>query len=177
MSANNKIPQIKTSSKGWQDQVKKLMQEKKTFKIITSDTEWKPNSNNPLNIAKWIWGTAFPGWVATLLVEKGIGIGAMAYNSSQFKKPPKNIPLDDGERVAIAGAGSMIIFGAGMILLAFFDPEPTTKLGLLVGGGIATTLGGGAVILTIIMTRKNYEWKLEFDPETKKAIWKAKPIK
>ena len=87
-----------------------------------------------------------PGWVAALLVEKGVGIGATAFSLGVSDTPPKGIPLDGGEKLAIAGGGTMMLLGVGMILLAFFDPEPTTKLGLLVGGGIATALGGGAVL-------------------------------
>ncbi len=166
---------IKTSEEGWQNQVAKAMKAKKTLKIETVDLEWKPNSDNPLNIAKWIWGTALPGWVAVLLVQNMIPLGVTAYNKDDSSTPPKGIPLDTGEKLAIAAAGGLMLFGAGMILLAFFDPEPTTKLSLLVGGGIATVLGGGAIILTIIITRKKYIWEMEIDPKSGKAIWTARP--
>jgi len=167
---------IRTSQDGWQKKVGKAMKERRPFNLVTVDKEWKPNSDSPRDIAKWIWGTAFPGWVATLLVEKGVGIGATAFSLGASATPPRRIPLDDGEKLAIAGGGAMMLFGEGMILLAFFDPEPTTKLGLLVGGGIATVLGGGAVLLTVILTRKKYEWEMSVDKKTGKVTWKARPI-
>lgn len=117
-----------------------------------------------------------PGWVAALLVEKGVGIGATAFSLGVSDTPPKGIPLDGGEKLAIAGGGTMMLLGVGMILLAFFDPEPTTKLGLLVGGGIATALGGGAVLLTVILTRKKYEFEMSVDKETGEVTCRAKPI-
>ena len=46
--------------------------------------------------------------------------------------------------------------GAGSLVLAFMDPEPTTKLGLLVGGGIVMVLAGGAVIITKVASRERF---------------------
>ena len=171
----NDVQSIKTSEDGWQKKLAKVMKEKEPFRLITVDKEWNPTSDNPLDIAKLIWGTALPGWVASLLVEKNIGLGATAFNAAASPSPSKDIPLDDGNKLPIAGAGILMLLGAGMILLAFFDPEPTTKLGLLVGGGIATILGGGMILLTIILTRKNYEWEMHVDPKTRKVVWKGKP--
>lgn len=175
MSTKENVETISTSRDGWQKQVARAMSNLLPFNLVTVDTEWKPNSDSPRDIAKWIWGTALPGWVATLLIEKGIGLGATAFNSGESSSPPQGIPLDDGEKLAIAGGGAMMLLGAGMILLAFFDPEPTTKLGLLCGGGIMAILGGGALILTVVLTRKKYEWEMVVDKETGKVIWKARP--
>lgn len=166
---------IRTSQQGWQKEVGNAMKERRPFNLVTVDKEWKPDSDSPRDIAKWIWGTAFPGWVATLLVEKGVGIGATAFRLGSSATLPRGIPLDDGEKLAIAGGGAMMLLGAGMILLAFFDPEPTTKLGLLVGGGIAAVLCGGAVFLTVILVRKKYEWEMSVDNKTGKVTWKARP--
>lgn len=177
MTHENKTLTINTSQDGWQKQVGKAMKESLPFNLVTVDNEWKPNSDSPRDIAKWIWGTALPGWVTSLLIEKGIGIGATAFSLGESATPPEGIPLDGGEKLAIAGGGVMMLLGAGMILLAFFDPEPTTKLGLLVGGGIAAVLGGGAVLLTVILTRKNYEWEASVDKKTGKVTWKARPMK
>ena len=43
---------------------------------------------------------------------------------------------------ALVGIG-ISAAGAGMIILAVLDPEPTTKLSLLVGGGVVIILTGG----------------------------------
>lgn len=106
-----------------------------------------------------------------------VGIETAAFSLGTHQNPTRSIPLDDGDKLFIAGAGAMMLFGAGMILLAFFDSEPTTKLGLLVGGGIAAVLGGGLVILAILLTRKKYQWTLEYDAETGKFVVEAKPCK
>lgn len=176
MVQDNDTLTIRTSQDGWQKEVGKAMKERRSFNLLTVDKEWEPNSDSPRDIAKWIWGTALPGWVASLLVEKGVGIGATAFSLGASATPPRGIPLDEGEKLAIAGGGTMMLLGAGMILLAFFDPEPTTKLGLLVGGGITAVLGGGAVFLTVILTRKKYEWEMSVDNKTGKVTWKARPI-
>jgi len=153
-----------------------MMKERRPFNLVTIDKEWKPNTDSPRDIAKWIWGTAFPGWVVTLLEEKGVGIGATAFSLGANTTPPSSIPLDDGEKIAIATAEKMVLIGAGIILLAYFDQEPTSKLGLLVSGGIITLLGGGGVLLTVILTRKKYEWEMSYDKKTEKVKWKARPI-
>jgi hypothetical protein len=37
----------------------------------------------------------------------------------------------------------MTVFGAGLIIAAILDPDPTSKLGLLVGSGALLALTGG----------------------------------
>src|ERR1017187_3305577 len=44
--------------------------------------------------------------------------------------------------------------GLTMIVLAFLDPEPTSKLGLLVGGGAVCFLGGGFSAIRILTNHK-----------------------
>ena len=51
--------------------------------------------------------------------------------------------LSARELAAVGVAVGMSAAGIGMVVLAFLDPEPTSKLGLLVGGGVACVLGGG----------------------------------
>lgn len=41
-----------------------------------------------------------------------------------------------------------------MVLLAFVDPEPTSKLGLLIGGGLACVLGGGFSAIRVLTRAK-----------------------
>jgi len=56
----------------------------------------------------------------------------------------------------IAGAAvalGMSAAGVAMVVLAFLDPEPTSKLGLLIGGGITCLLGGSFSAIKI-MTRE-----------------------
>jgi hypothetical protein len=57
------------------------------------------------------------------------------------------------EIMGVAIACGMSFAGAAMIGLAIIDPEPTSKLSLLVGGGIALALTGGLTSVQIL-TRK-----------------------
>jgi hypothetical protein len=41
-----------------------------------------------------------------------------------------------------------------MVVLAFLDPEPTSKLGLLVGGGAVCVLTGGLTAVGILIWRR-----------------------
>lgn len=159
--------EIYTDEQSWQKEVKKAMDAGEPFMLVTEDEEWQPTSNDPLSVSKWMWGSHLPSWVASLLTSRGVGLGATAHNSAN---------LDGGEKAAIAGAGGLMLIGAGAILLAFFDPEPTSKLALLVGGGLAATLGGGGTILvTILITRKDYEWEQRVNPKTGEVKWEARP--
>ena len=77
--------------------------------------------------------------------------------------------------IGAAGGGTLMTIGAGALVLAFLDPEPTTKLGLMVGGGIAMVLTGGAVIIAILVTRSKYTSVLTIDKETGKYEWVLSP--
>jgi hypothetical protein len=44
--------------------------------------------------------------------------------------------------------------GITMVVLAFLDPEPTSKLGLLVGGGAVCVLTGGLTAVGILTRRR-----------------------
>ena len=44
----------------------------------------------------------------------------------------------------------MATTGVALIVAAIVDPEPTSKLGLLVGGGISCVLGGGLSAIRIL---------------------------
>jgi hypothetical protein len=48
----------------------------------------------------------------------------------------------------------MSTVGIAMVILAFVDPEPTSKLGLLVGGGAVCVLSGGFAAIRILTKHK-----------------------
>jgi len=77
--------------------------------------------------------------------------------------------------VGALGGGMLITVGAGALVLAFMDPEPTTKLGLLVSGGILVTLAGGGVILTILVTRSGYRSVMRVNSVTGHYEWLLTP--
>jgi hypothetical protein len=77
--------------------------------------------------------------------------------------------------IGAAGGGLLMTIGAGVLVLAFMDPEPTTKLGLMVGGGIAVVLAGGTVVLAILITRSRYTSVMRRNPESGQYEWILEP--
>ena len=51
--------------------------------------------------------------------------------------------LSRREWTAVSISAGMTVFGAGLIVAAILDPDPTSKLGLLVGSGALLALTGG----------------------------------
>ena len=62
--------------------------------------------------------------------------------------------LSSANITAVCVALGMSTAGIGMILLAFFDPEPTTKLGLLIAGGTTVLLTGGFSAIHVLTQQK-----------------------
>jgi len=58
--------------------------------------------------------------------------------------------LTPREWTAVSVAVGMSAAGAAMVLMAILDPEPTSKLGLLVGGGALCVLTGGMTAVRIL---------------------------
>jgi len=107
--------------------------------------------------------TSDPDWLQAIAVlykarmngllvdDAGLGIDPAQQTLLQM---PRHSRLSARE---IAGAGvavGMSVTGVVMIILAFLDPEPTSKLGLLVGGGLTCVLGGGFSAIRILTTHK-----------------------
>ena len=62
--------------------------------------------------------------------------------------------LSIADWTAVAVAVGMSTAGIIMVVLAFLDPEPTSKLGLLVGGGAVCVLTGGLTAVAILTRRR-----------------------
>ena len=62
--------------------------------------------------------------------------------------------LSAADWVAVGVALGVSAAGMAMVVLAFIDPEPTSKLGLLVGGGAVCVLSGGLTAVAILTRRK-----------------------
>ncbi len=58
------------------------------------------------------------------------------------------------EWTAVAVAGGMTVLGAAMVVLAVMDPDPTSKLGLLVGSGALLALTGGFQTIRLLTRLK-----------------------
>jgi hypothetical protein len=62
--------------------------------------------------------------------------------------------LSPADWVAVGVAVGVSAAGVMMVVLAVLDPEPTSKLGLLVGGGAVCVLSGGLTAVAILTRRR-----------------------
>lgn len=62
--------------------------------------------------------------------------------------------LPPADWAAVGVAVGVSAAGVLMVVLAFLDPEPTSKLGLLVGGGAVCVLTGGLTAVGILTRRR-----------------------
>ena len=62
--------------------------------------------------------------------------------------------LSASDWAAVGVAVGMSAAGVMMVVFAFLDPEPTSKLGLLVGGGAVCVLTGGMTAVAILTRRR-----------------------
>jgi hypothetical protein len=77
--------------------------------------------------------------------------------------------LSVADWVAVGVAVGMSAAGMMMVVLAFMDPEPTSKLGLLVGGGAACVLTGGLTAVAVLTRRRPPN--IEVSPAGFKISW------
>ncbi len=62
--------------------------------------------------------------------------------------------LTGREWTAVSVSAGMTVFGAGLIVAAILDPDPTSKLGLLVGSGALLALTGGFQTIRLLTRLK-----------------------
>jgi hypothetical protein len=77
--------------------------------------------------------------------------------------------LTPREWSAVSVAVGLSAAGAAMVVLAFLDPEPTSKLGLLVGGGAVCVLTGGLTAVRILT--KMRPPNVQIGPSGMKIFW------
>jgi hypothetical protein len=87
----------------------------------------------------------------TLVDDAKIGIKPTDETLMQMGLKAK---LSMQEWIAVGISVGVGAAGMTMIVLAFLDPEPTTKLGLLVGGGTVSLLGGGFSAIRILTKQR-----------------------
>ena len=87
----------------------------------------------------------------TIIDDAKVGIDP---NTDTIFEMGRKAKLSAAEITAVCVAIGMSAAGIGMILLAFFDPEPTTKLGLLIGGGAVLLLTGGFSAIYVLTKQK-----------------------
>ena len=108
---------------------------------------------------KLILRTSQPDWLKALAViyksrqpaliidDANLGVDPASFTLLQMAR---EVGLSHKEFVGVCVALGMSATGIGMVILAFLDPEPTSKLGLLVGGGMVCVLGGGFGAIRIL---------------------------
>lgn len=115
------------------------------------------NGNAPLKIIK----TSEERWFAklveaykkkedvTLIDDANVGIDPAKQNLVQIGLLAKLTPQEWIAVLISLGVGAI---GAALVVAAIIDPEPTSKLWLLVGGGI-TFIGSGGFSAVYILTK------------------------
>lgn len=83
----------------------------------------------------------------TLIDDAKIGINPK--DETLFKMGIK-AKLSKAEIVAVGTALGMGSIGISLLAIAFFDPEPFSKLGLLVGSGVVLLFSGGFSAIMIL---------------------------
>lgn len=58
------------------------------------------------------------------------------------------------EWTAVSISAGMTVFGAGLVIAAILDPDPTSKLGLLVGSGALLALTGGFQTIRLLTRQR-----------------------
>jgi len=86
-----------------------------------------------------------------LIDDAGIGIDPATQSLLQMGVTGK---LSRKEWTAVAITSGMTVFGAAMVILAIVDPDPTSKLGLLIGSGAILALTGGFQTIRVLTRQK-----------------------
>ncbi len=87
----------------------------------------------------------------TLVDDRNLGIDPL--NDTLYTMGRK-ANLSTAEWTAVGVSLGISAAGMAIIILAFLDPEPTTKLGLMIGVGGVCILGGGFSAIKILTKTK-----------------------
>jgi hypothetical protein len=86
---------------------------------------------------------------APLLLIDDANVGIDPSTQTLFEMA-RHARLSTRELASVCVALGMSAVGIGMIVFAFIDPEPTSKLGLLIGGGAVCVFSGGYTAIHIL---------------------------
>jgi hypothetical protein len=107
--------------------------------------------------------TSDPNWLRSLALLYRARASGLLIDDAHLGINPEDQTLLQMARISglsrreIAGVSvalGMSGVGVTMVILAILDPEPTSKLGLLVGGGAVCVLGGGFSAIRILTQHK-----------------------
>jgi hypothetical protein len=87
----------------------------------------------------------------TLVDDAGVGIDPTVQSLLAMGIHAK---LTAQEWVAVGVGLGMSAAGVMMVVFSFLDPEPTSKLGLMVGGGTICILGGGFGAIRVLTKQR-----------------------
>ncbi len=88
-----------------------------------------------------------------VVVEDDLGVGIDPARQSVLDMA-RHVRLTVREWTAVGVSLGLSGAGVLMVVLAFLDPEPTSKLGLLVGGGALCVFTGGVAALRILVSQR-----------------------
>jgi hypothetical protein len=106
--------------------------------------------------------TSEPGWLGRLARAYRDRTPVQLIDDAKVGIDPQNQTLLDmgrsarlsaAEWAAVGVSVGLSAAGVAFVVLAFLDPEPTSKLGLLVGGGALCALTGGVSAIAILTRR------------------------
>jgi hypothetical protein len=112
-----------------------------TITIRTSEKDWLPRLTRAYRERAKI----------ELIDDAGFGIDPATQTLMQMGLAGQ---LSRKEWSAVALSSGMTFFGASMVVLAIVDPEPTSKLGLLVASGALIALTGGFQTIRLLTRQK-----------------------
>ena len=107
--------------------------------------------------------TSEKGWFARLAQSYQSRTPVLLVDDARVGVDPQNqsliamgmrAGLSPADWSAVAVSIGISAAGLTMVVLAFLDPEPTSKLGLLVGGGAVCVLTGGLTAVGILIRRR-----------------------
>jgi hypothetical protein len=107
--------------------------------------------------------TSSQGWLADLAKAYRNRVPVVIIDDANVGIDPNNQTilsmgmrgwLSRNEWIAVLLSVGLEMFGATIMILAILDPDPTSKLGLLIGTGAVMTIGGGFNATRILTNRK-----------------------
>lgn len=118
--------------------------------------EGAPDGGHTIRTSEKNWFTRLAGAYKTrtpvlLIDDAKVGIDPQ---SQSLVAMGVRAGLSPADWAAVAVSVGISAAGITMVVLAFLDPEPTSKLGLLVGGGAVCVLTGGLTAVGILTRRR-----------------------
>lgn len=109
--------------------------------IRTSERDWLPRLTKAYRDRAQV----------DLVDDAGLGVDPKTQSLLKMGATGRLTPR---EWTAVSLSAGMTLFGATLVVMAIADPEPTSKLGLLVGSGALLALTGGFQTIRLLTRQK-----------------------